>query len=470
MFTKDLLDQHSNSRKITPPLGEVLMRLFTLHVAVLLAGTALTVRRAFADGDGMVRLAGTPDQIGTIWGEINKEALARDIEASYLKRATTAGISRERLLKRSAASVRIIEHIAPHWLEEARAVARAASVPEDLYIAYLDGAVRSRFLGEDPEECTSYAVSREHARGGAIMFHKTRDNRDVPQAVYIVESSLEGINKFIAVSNATGLLGLSMMVNEKGLAGAGDYPADRKKDSSALRLEPARNRFRGVMSGTILRHIAERASNCAEALAIIEHCVDKGRYAGGKVGGSHWLFVDCEGTILEVCNNPGHVVSKVHTQKAYFSRLNKSAAARRLRESTEPVDFSLFHGVSRDPSICLGSSISGMTVEIDPDDPERFTCAWVALPARAAAFPLLMGQSQTPRCLVDGAAYELGKKCPRQTSRWQAMEQSIHSESERLKEEWKASIDAGNPERAQVEMMEQWSQTQANDLMAALRE
>ena len=171
----------------------------------------------------MIRLAGTPEQIGTIWGEMNKEIIASDIEAAYLKRATAAGISRETLLKRSAASVRIIEEIAPHWLEEARAIARAAGVDEDLYVAYFDSVVRSRFLHEDPEECTSYAVSPNHARDGAIMFHKTRDNRDMPQAVYIVESSLKGINKFIAVSNATGILGFSMMVNEKGLAGAGDY-------------------------------------------------------------------------------------------------------------------------------------------------------------------------------------------------------------------------------------------------------
>ena len=435
----------------------------------LLTGVVLTAQVAFTDEVGMVRLAGTPDEIGTIWGEINKDAIAHDIEAAYLKRAAAAGISRETLIERSAASVRIIEEIAPHWLEEARAVARAAGVPEDLYVAYLDGVVRSRFMGEDPEECTSYAVSRDHARGGAIMFHKTRDNRDAPQAVYILESSLAGINKFIAVSNATGLSGFSMMVNEKGLAGAGDYPANRKKDSSTLKLEPAPDKFRGIMAGTILRYIAERASNCAETLAIIEDFVGKGYYAGGKVGGSHWLFVDRQGTVLEVCNNPGHVVSKVHTQKAYFSRLNKSPAARRLREAEEPVDFHLFHSVSRDPSICFGSSISGMTVEIDPDHPEWFTCAWIAFPVRAVAFPLLMGQSRTPACLVDGTAYQLGKESPPQTSRWEAMEQAMHAEKGRLKEELDSSIAAGNPEAARVAMLEQWSRAEARKLIQALK-
>lgn len=437
---------------------------------VLLAVLVLTPQLGVADESNTVHLAGTPEQIGTIWGQRNKEIIRRDVDAGYLKRAAAAGISQETLLQRSAASVRIVEQIAPHWLEEARAVARAAGVPEDLYIAFLDGAVRDRFLHEEPEECTSYAVSRSHARDGAILFHKTRDNRDVPQAVYILESSLPGINKFVAVSNATGILGFSMMVNEKGLAGAGDYPANRKQDSSTLQLEPAPDKFRGIMAGTILRYIAERASNCAAALAIIEDFVAQGFYAGGKVGGSHWLFVDREGTILEVCNNSRHVVSQVHAQKAYFSRLNKSPAAQRLRESDGPVDFHLFRSVSRDPSICFDSSISGMTVEIDPDHPEWFTCAWIALPVRAAAFPLLMGQSRTPACLADGTAYQLGRNSGRRTPRWEALERSAHTEKEQLKQEVAASIAAGNPEAAQVGILERWSDAQARKLVEALQQ
>ena len=385
-----------------------------------------------------------------------------------MKRATAAGISRETLLERSAASVRIIREIAPHWLEEARAIARTACVPEDLYVAYFDGVVRSRFLHEEPEECTSYAVSRDHARDGAIMFHKTRDNRNVAQAVYIVESSLEGINKFIAVSNATGILGFSMMVNEKGLAGSGDYPANRKKDSSTLHLEPAPDKFRGIMSGTLLRHIAERASNCAEALAIIKHCVAKGWYSGGKVGGTHWLFVDREGTILEVCNNPRYVVSKVHTQKAYFSRLNKSAAARRLREARRPIDFHLFHNVSRDPSICLRSSISGMTVEIDPTHPELFTCAWISLPARCVSFPLLMGQTSTPVCLLNGEAYSLGTKLKGNTHLWEATEQSMRANRERLKEKVAAELPADDSEQT-AQALNLWSRRQAEMLVQLLQ-
>ena len=434
----------------------------TLPTAVVLAAVALTAPRSLAQSIGMVRLAGTPEQIGTTWGEMNKAIIAEDFETAFLKRAAKAGISKETLLKRSEAAVRIIKEIAPHWIEEARAIARAAGVDEDLYVAYFDSVIRSRFLHKDPDECTSYAVSPEHA-DGAILFHKNRDNRDSPQAVYLVESSREGINKFIAISNATGIHGFSMMANDKGLAGSADTPGPRGKD-----LKPAIHQSRGIMSATMLRYIAERASTCREALAFIKDCVAKGWYAGGTVGGSHWLLVDREGTILEVWNNPGYVDSKVHTQKAYFSARSDHTAARRLREAQRPVDFHLFHNVSRDRSICFNSSIAGMTVEIDPTHPELFTCAWISLPASSVSFPLLMGQPSTPDCLLDGKAYRLGRTTTGKPRLWEATERGIHESKEQLRKKVSAELPKGDPAQTS-QALDHWSQQQAEMLLQLLK-
>ena len=416
----------------------------------------------------MVALSGTPEQIGATWGAMNKEIIAGDMAATYLDRAAEAGISTETLIERSRAQVRIAERIAPHWLVEARATARAAGVDEELYVAFVDGQSRNRFLHDQPEECTSYAISRDHAENGAILFHKTRDNVDRPQMAPLVDSSLEGVNKFIAVTDGSRIR-CSMMVNEKGLAGSGDYPADKKRESSTLQLAPAGPKYRGLMSGTILRYIAERASSCVEALGIIEDFVGKGYYVGGDVGGSHWLFVDREGAILEVCNNTEHVVSEFHTEDVYFSRCRNSAAARRLRESPGPVDFELFHSISRDPSICLDSSISGMTVEIDPDRPDLLTCAWIALPVRAVAIPLFMGQTGTSLCLVDGSAYQLGKATKGDKAQWEALEQSMHAEKQGLTEDVSAAVRVGKVDGA-VEALDQWSGAQAAMLIEAMRE
>lgn len=429
------------------------------------AAWVLFVANAFSGEMAMIRLAGSPAEIGTAWGEINREVIRQDLETDYLKKGAAAGLTEDALMERSRVYVEIVEQIAPHWLEEAKATARAAGIREDLYVAFLGGRSRNLFL----HECTSYAVSREHAAGGAIFFHKTRDNTDRDQVACMLESSMEGIYKFLTVSNASAI-SCSMMVNDQGLVGAADYPAHltRKGDPSALLPEPAEPQYRGMMAGTILRYVAEKASTCREALAIVEDFVKKGYYAGGDVNGNHWLFVDREGTILEISNNSRHVASRFHTQKAYFSRSDDKAAAKRLREAEGPINFALFHGVARDPSICLKSSISGMTVEIDPTHPELFTCAWISLPVRSGSFPVLMGQTQIPTCLADGSAYRLGKEAKVEAQEWEVLEQAAHASKEGLKERVLAgSAGQSSPQPARI--LNQWSQERAETVVKRLQ-
>ncbi len=431
------------------------MKRGNIRGVALLVVCALSISPAVAAEVPMVRLGGTPEEIGKTWGEINKEAIAHCMDVHYLKKAAAAGISKEMLIERSTEFLQILEKIAPHWLEETRAIARAAGVDETMYLAFISGRARNRFL----HECTSYSVSRDLARDGAILFHKTRDNVKKPQVAYILDASTKGINKFIAICDADGI-NCSMMVNEKGLAGSGDYPG-------GLIPKPAKPRYRGLMGGHILRYVAERASNCQEALAIIKDFVKKRYYAGGTVNGQHWLLVDRHGVILEVSLNSEHVASRIHTQKVYFSRCDNSAAAKRLRNAKGPIDFHLFHNVSRDKSICLGSSISSMTAEIDPTHPGLFTCAWITLPASSVSFPLLMGQTKTPACLLDGEAYSLGAKVKKNTHLWEETQQNLHASKELLKKK----VAAAKPERA-AETLNQWAQRQAAmlvELMLALQ-
>lgn len=409
-----------------------------------------------------VDLCGTPAEIGATWGSVNRQALRRAMER-YLARAKTEKLSEKTLLERAQFFVNIVKRIAPHWIEEARAVARAAGLDADLYLSFLANTPRA--IGF--HECTSYAVSREFTQGHAIFFHKNRDNVDCEQAAYILASSVKGV-KFIAVSNASAV-NCSMMVNDQGLAGSGDYPAHltRKGDPGALLPAAAEPRYRGMMNDFLLRHIAEKASDCSQALCIIQDFTKRGYYAGGTVNGTHWLFVDRTGTIMEVSSNARHVVSKIHTQKVYFSRLDGSPAAKRLHEAGHPIDFHLFHNVSRDPSICLKSSISGMTVEIDPTHPEALTCAWVSLPAHAVSFPLLMGQTQTPACLLSGEAYSLGRQTSGKRPLWEDVEQTVHASKERLKEKILASTSVDEAKQA-AKPLDSWAQQQAATLLQLL--
>ena len=122
-----------------------------------------------------------------------------------------------------------------------------------------------------------------------------------------------------------------------------------------------------------------------------------------------------------------------------------------------------------------GQSIAGMTVEIDPDHPHLLTAAWIALPARTAAFPVFMGQRRTPSVLLDGTAYALGKRTPAQgeqwaaqKARWTSLESTMHEGKQELLEDVKQSIAAGNPLAGDIERLESWSQGQAAMLTRAL--
>lgn len=401
---------------------------------------------------GMVYLSGTPAEIGGRWGRINGRAIAHDMDVYFLAKAAAGGISKETLVERSKEFVEIAGKVAPHWLDEARAAAGAAGVGEDLYIAFIAGVYRDLFM----HECTSYAVSRGHAAVDSIFFHKNRDNAPKAQAAFIMTSTVPGVNKFIAVSDASAI-GCMMMVNEKGLAGSAD--------TGGLPVEEPR--YRGMMNTFLLRHIAEKASNCEEALGIIRDFLKKGYYAGGHKFGTHWLFVDKEGKILEISNNTSELSHAYHAEKAYFSAREDSPAAARLRGAKEPVDFALFHSVSRDPSICLDSSISGMTVEIDPVRPETFTCAWITFPAHAASFPLLMGGRGTPSPLVNGDAGRLAGELRGLDDLWSSIEGNVHLSKTLLLERLSASW--AQERRLAGDRLDEWTSGQAAMVMNVLR-
>ena len=90
------------------------------------ARTVLERRYLLRDESGAV--VETPEEIGTLWGTINREAIHEDIREHYLKPAQERGIPVETLIDRSGRFVELAERFAPHWLAESRAVARAAEV------------------------------------------------------------------------------------------------------------------------------------------------------------------------------------------------------------------------------------------------------------------------------------------------------------------------------------------------------
>ena len=406
------------------------------------------------EATAMVSLAGSPAAIGTVWGRINAEHIREDMRKSYLEPAAEKGVSGQILLARGKRFVEISIEVAPHWLEEARAIAKAAGVDPDLYTAYIACVYRSLWAGD---ECTSYAVSRDYTKDNAVFFHKNRDNKEKPQAACVVASDVPGVNRFITVTDAS-VLACMMMVNEKGLAGSADTGG----------LGPGTPKYRGLMNTFVLRHIAERAASCADAEAIVRKFVKKGYYAGGNSTGTHWLFVDKEGNILEVSNNADEVISKRHTEKVYFSARADKNAASILRQARQPIDFHVFHNVSRDPSICFDTTICGMTAEISRTHPGNLTCAWFTLPAKGLAFPILMGCDRTPLPLMNGDIYRLSRDTDGAAEVWESIEKNARANKGLLEARAEALLDEGSVGQVPA-LLEDWVSKTTDAQLSILR-
>jgi hypothetical protein len=445
--------------KLADPVLEWTMnrRHFLKSAATCAAASSLLVRPSLTASAEQtvttVNLRGSPAEIGRLWGKINAATIHLDMEQHYLKPAKEAGISIPALIARAEKYAEVCRRFAPHWLAETRAVAEAAGVEPDLYLSFTASVYRGLFLGD---ECTSYTMSSAFTEDGRIFFHKNRDNTLKKQSVFILDGTASGVNKFIAVSDAS-VIACMMMVNDKGLAGSADVGGLKVGD-------PA---FRGLMNTAVLRHIAERAATCGEALQIVQQFVREGYYAGGAKWGTHWLFVDATGTILEISNNSREVTHTFHTQKVYFSRLPGNAAQKSLEQAKGPVDFATFHQASRDASICLTSSIAGMSVEIDRTHPGVLSRAWVSLPAKALSFPLFMGGSETPPPLLDGTVFETCNRIEGRRTEWERLEGEAFRSQQAGERQVLTLLATQQDEKARSQL-DAWVRSRVHDHLAAL--
>ena len=400
--------------------------------------------RGEVDDIRMVRLAGSPAEIGAHWGRINAPHIQSAL-AGYVERAKSAGLSEEELWRRAQPFLTIVGEIAPHWIEEARAAGQAAEVDGDCYLSFLANAPRSiGFSDEMPEhECTSYAAAPAVTAEGRVFFHRTRDNTPMPQAVAILRSTVPGVNKFVTGVYAHSIWP-SFMINERGLIASADMSG---KDANP--------RFRGLMNGAMLRHIAERAGSCDEALELIRTYLEKGWYAGGGQG-TRWTILDRTGRILDV----QHAAAANTLKFAYVATPTHitwpdRAAAGRLKSAAAPISFLDFRNIYRDESILVKSSILGVTVSMDPEFPELLTAMWVSLPARGLAFPLYMGCEATPEPLLDGTVYEICRQVTGEAARWEQVEKALFRNSTLMEAEARRLIAVGEEAAARA-LMESW--------------
>ena len=346
----------------------------------------------------MITLSGSPAEVGQLWGEVNREDIVVHLD-QFLKLAYDQyGLAQSTLIRRARRYDEVVGELAPHWHEESEAIARAAGVERDLYHAFLAGKYRGLLFAGD---CSSYAAVGSATADGWPLFHKNRDNTLRPQAFYRKATRLAGAAPlpFLAVGD-TSDTGVMMMVNAAGLAGSADQ-AGTDPDPY----------HEGVMNPYGLRLIAECAHDCGEALEIVRMMNDRGLYAGADIA-TNWTFADRHGRALVVYNSHRKVEVAAETRDGFVIAWEREGLRELLQARLGALTPADLNEASRLPGVCVPGNCSSLTVQIDPERPELFTCAWAALgnTDKTAYFPLYMGVECTPRAYLDGTVFDYSQR------------------------------------------------------------
>ena len=348
----------------------------------------------------MVSLVGDARTVGQRWGTLNAADIRKHM-AAMLAGWRKRGLSDKQMVAKSEPFRRFAAKRAPHWLDESAAIAEAAGVRPELYTAFLAGKYRDLFF---VHECTSFLAVGEATADGATLFHKNRDNAAREQCAYYKRIAHASNPAGFHSTGDTSDTGLMMMVNDHGLAGSADVGGLRED----------RPKGDGVMNPYILRVVAERAERCEDALEILQQCIKEGWYAGGRKAGTNWLFADRHGTGMRVAQNSHEEKHWVFKDTTAFLARGSTRGAKLITGKKGRIALRDMNAAATHPSICFSTSISALTVRIDPKQPADLSSVWFALPACSPYVPVFPAGKAAPRQLVDGTCFEGGRELLKQ--------------------------------------------------------
>ena len=333
-------------------------------------------------------LEGTPEEVGGAFGAANAADIRAEVEG-FLD-----GQDRDAILAATIHHRSLVECYAPHWLDEAAALAKAAEVNADDYLA-CQGA---KYRGINRPECFTYFSAPAHNVDRVTLFHKNRDNADRPQTAYVKGLLVRGRDAFrFAATGDTTDMGTMMGVNEKGLAA----------DMGAPDPNP---RFRGMMNPDLMRLILEQATDLDDAQAMVRRFHEEKAYAGAGVA-TNWMFADRSGRAARIVQFHESLEETQDEDGLLAMRDDDrgNLVLGTLRKADGAVTPQLMNQLSRAEPIIAESNISAMTAVIPSSDVDLFAYAEFAVchAGRTVYVPLYLGCSASPRSLVDGTLYRL---------------------------------------------------------------
>ena len=397
---------------------------------------------ALESSNNAVVLEGTASDVGSMWGELNRDSIIKAYNA-FISRAK----GKEAELRNfSKLSIDLSNKIkCSYWIAELNAIADKVGIDRELYIAFTFGRYRDLALLYQGVGCTSFAITPPATKGGQIIFHKTRETSVDPQAAYLkkiteVPSGDKKPYKFFG-EMGTADTGVSFFVNEKGLAGSADVPAQWQNNEFYVGpytgklpfVEPPK--YDGFMNHYIPRYLAEHCKDVDEVKETLHDFVEKGYIASGKLG-TNYLFVDARGKVLQIADNCHQIIEEQVNPSLtkegknyggiYFTvpRENDYGTPEdALLPSYGRITVELVNSpkVSKHPAIWnFPRAQSSATILIDPQCPETLTTVFVTLPAYGYSIPFLMGANATPKALMNGTVYETQKESFRYSEYYEA--------------------------------------------------
>ncbi|HUS57821.1 MAG TPA: C45 family peptidase [Planctomycetota bacterium] len=211
------------------------------------------------NGYRVLSVDGTPEQIGTAYGTLLREPIAR-----VIRDMITDGIGKDQEAYRNIlAGGKLMEaHQPKDYLDELKAIAKAAEVSyDDLLLLQYFGDVRRAIKGPGSSHlCTSFAIMPPHTRERACIVGRNFDYFDNGVGNYastIVYYRPEGKIPFVTIT-WTGIANGWTIINEKGIV-----VSNNTSWSDGNRLE-------GISTCYLLRYVAERAGTVREGVKLIE--------------------------------------------------------------------------------------------------------------------------------------------------------------------------------------------------------
>jgi len=371
-----------------------------------------------------IYLRGSAAEVGKLQGELQKVFL-QERAARYEKMMHAAGMSKSTFEPRLAAFEECLHAAAPHWLEEAQAIADAAGLelwqlllwnldlPEFKKLDYQPAPLTLKNLetaragdegivnpyeaqGTDPAmgegECTTFFALGDSTTAGETLLHKNRESRDELQNIYI--KHIDGFRRFVG-SGDLGNLGTAHLHSEELFAGANNTGSPLVENQCQ---ENALNDCH------VLRYIGENCGGLDEVVPCLEELQSRNLLGGGGYGlGMILILADAgRGLIIEATSRQLHhqwfdeegvTVRANHFEfpemQSYCSGVlpGSETRAARARELLEPLDGLMDistcgeisrdrenapHAICRNPSDGLGTvTVSTATATISAHDERR---------------------------------------------------------------------------------------------------